>query len=308
MDCQNALIELRKYRAHLQMALRYEVLLKNEQKTDAPRVLFHYTSAEGLKGIIESGKIWATSSYHVNDSSEYRYGFQLAESVLNLETNHRTLAEMVRRSLNNHYGLLNFYLTCFCDSANDLSMWRFYGLQGYSLGFNFSDLVSRLAVQPVAPVAWTRSNLRPGLSLVRVIYDEETQLDLIQKLINKASELEVSDGLESFTAGIALVISECISAFKNPAFSAEREWRLVQTLPIGTDGKDAHMRVKNEKLIPYIELDVLQQPSGLLPLHSIHLGPAVDRVGGERAIRLLLDKYRYPEVRIEGCSHPIRPM
>ena len=311
MDCQDALIEFFQYRDRLLMALRYEGLLKDEQKTDSPRVLYHYTSAEGLKGIIESGKLWATSRHHLNDSSEYRYGFEIAEDVLSEERNHN-LAERVRQSLNTHLVLLNFYLTCFCDSANDLSMWRFYGLKGYSIGFNFSDLASKLKwLPPILPIDWIRSDLPPGLSLVPVIYDQNKQQDLIRNLITKAFELEVSGDLGTFTANVAYAIAQLISAFKNPAFRAEREWRLVQARPIGTDAKDAQIRVQNGTLIPYIELDAIQQPlgSGMLPLQSIHLGPAVDPVGGRRAIRLLLDQHGYhPDVRIETCSHPIRVM
>jgi hypothetical protein len=40
-------------------------------------VLYHYTSADGLKGIIENDELWATSAYYLNDSAEILYGYRV---------------------------------------------------------------------------------------------------------------------------------------------------------------------------------------------------------------------------------------
>src|SRR5437868_12026730 len=45
-------------------------------------LLFHYTTAEGLKGIIEKNELWATSAYFLNDSTEITYGCGLLKEVL----------------------------------------------------------------------------------------------------------------------------------------------------------------------------------------------------------------------------------
>ncbi len=36
--------------------------------------LYHYTTAEGFRGIIESQELWATSIYHLNDWTEFEHG------------------------------------------------------------------------------------------------------------------------------------------------------------------------------------------------------------------------------------------
>jgi hypothetical protein len=45
-------------------------------------LLFHYTTAEGLKGIIEQNELWASSAYFLNDSAEITYGYGVLKQVL----------------------------------------------------------------------------------------------------------------------------------------------------------------------------------------------------------------------------------
>src|ERR1035441_5092669 len=40
-------------------------------------LVYHYTAAEGLKGIIENRCIWATNVNFLNDFSEYQYGVEV---------------------------------------------------------------------------------------------------------------------------------------------------------------------------------------------------------------------------------------
>jgi len=111
-------------------------------------VLFHYTTADGLKGIIEQNELWATSAYFLNDSAEITYGYGLLKEVLDewLSKNPRSEESLtlgLARDLRKSFGedLLNMslikpiYLTCFCEDDNLLSQWRTYGQSGgYSLG------------------------------------------------------------------------------------------------------------------------------------------------------------------------------
>lgn len=44
---------------------------------DTPEILYHYTDAKGLLGILNSKQIWATSYRFMNDAREFEYGFDL---------------------------------------------------------------------------------------------------------------------------------------------------------------------------------------------------------------------------------------
>ena len=57
-----------------------------DQATAARRpksfVLYHYTTADGLKGIVENHELWATSAYYLNDLTEIMYGYQLIDEAV----------------------------------------------------------------------------------------------------------------------------------------------------------------------------------------------------------------------------------
>jgi hypothetical protein len=103
----------------------------------ATGLLHHYTTADGLKGIIEKNELWATSTYFLNDSAEITYGYGLLKEVLedSLAKNPRPEGSVtlgLARGLRRLFGedLLNrnmirpIYLACFCEEDNLLSQWR----------------------------------------------------------------------------------------------------------------------------------------------------------------------------------------
>src|SRR3974390_2152835 len=53
---------------------------------ESDKILFHYTSLEGLIGIIEKRSIWATSILYLNDASEMIYSIGLfREQVIKIK-------------------------------------------------------------------------------------------------------------------------------------------------------------------------------------------------------------------------------
>src|ERR1700756_2182500 len=56
-------------------------MLKSKKKSSIPDVVYHYTSMNGLLGIIE-GCIWATSILYLNDISEYNHFLTLVKTRL----------------------------------------------------------------------------------------------------------------------------------------------------------------------------------------------------------------------------------
>src|SRR6266436_1255367 len=52
----------------------------------ASPVLYHYTNDTGLAGIIESGKLWFSDIFALNDPSELRHGLGIAIDLLKSRT------------------------------------------------------------------------------------------------------------------------------------------------------------------------------------------------------------------------------
>lgn len=126
--------------------------------------LFHYTSADGLLGILRSNELWSTAYYCTNDESELIAGKDILTPIFQTKTDQmiqegdtrvdifrnrgvdiREYADKFERMIFNF--ALNFfcvYMTCFCkpNSKEDflhglLSQWRGYGVDGgYALQFS----------------------------------------------------------------------------------------------------------------------------------------------------------------------------
>src|ERR687891_1650454 len=66
-----------------------------------PEVLYHYTTADGLLGIVGSTSFWMTSLRYMNDQSELQYARELVRAVLNDKVKeyegNPTLIEFFRR-------------------------------------------------------------------------------------------------------------------------------------------------------------------------------------------------------------------
>src|ERR1700746_652095 len=62
-----------------------EIIKSISRSLDArepPPIIYHYTNDAGLRGILESGKLWLTDIFNLNDPSELSHGFSQAASIL----------------------------------------------------------------------------------------------------------------------------------------------------------------------------------------------------------------------------------
>jgi hypothetical protein len=50
------------------------------ERNESKEPLFHYTGEEALFKIIDSGQLWFSSIYHMDDTEELRFGFNEASS------------------------------------------------------------------------------------------------------------------------------------------------------------------------------------------------------------------------------------
>jgi hypothetical protein len=114
--------------------------------------VYHYTTNEGLKGIIESKSLWATGGYYLNDTSEIEYGCRLAANSLKEKLGYAE-TEFARGVLNRARDdlrdpaqqamrITNYYVACFCENDNLLSQWRTYGHSGICGGIQAGRPVS----------------------------------------------------------------------------------------------------------------------------------------------------------------------
>jgi hypothetical protein len=54
-----------------------------------PEFLYHYTSQDGLLGIVKSGTLWSTNIFYMNDSTEFRQPLGMLRERVNKELQSR---------------------------------------------------------------------------------------------------------------------------------------------------------------------------------------------------------------------------
>jgi hypothetical protein len=324
-------------------ALGQIVKFHNDQEVIAPRttpakgLLHHYTTADGLKGIIEKNELWATSAYFLNDSAEITYGYGLLKEVLDdwLAKNPRPEESVtlgLARGLRKLFGddLLNrnlirpIYLACFCEDDNLLSQWRTYGQSGgYSLGFRVPpDIV--FAGQGFKPEPNTYTS-----KWAKVEYDRNEQakkcstiLDPLLAIFDDPDTARavtiVADhplvGSSKIFSAIADILLEESVSFKNEAFEVEKEWRVVvrqrELTKQGTDdgGKtplSLHFRTSQGMLVPYVKL-IPPDPAKKMPIACIRSGPTLDKTTAGMAVCLMLDSNGFSGVQVRGSDISVR--
>ena len=294
---------------------------------EPPENVCHYTTGDGLKGIVQKKALWASAAYYLNDTSEVEYGCRMAagliDSALSRDQSplvNSALSELSRNlkgEPNAQMRSQTIFLSCFCESDNLLSQWRAYGRPG---GFALSFKSARVL------------ELRPkfgslSTALVRVLYDRDEQESSLRALIDKVSELLVDPAITTgaltgpWARGIERAVGEYLSqtfmslvtSFKSPAFAEELEWRLVArpfftsfpTVP--QDGlaevrKIVDFRSTERGLVPYIELTPLANVRLADIISQVRFGPTANPGLARSATRLLLDSNDLESVEVVGSD------
>jgi hypothetical protein len=216
-------------------------LWQTEVHAQVPRPLWHYTTASGLNGMLDSHAIWASDVRYMNDASEMSYAASLVDEEINsviassADSRMQEALEAARSSFNIfQFGGLRPFCACFCEKGDLLSQWRGYaaGQIGYSLGLDLS-----------LPLITT--GLPPRTVLRKVIYNEGEQRSWVRRITDSwlsGMSALLDSGEDPISVNELLpypgiwalqeALIEQYLCFKNPGFSEEKEWRLIKLVDI----------------------------------------------------------------------------
>jgi hypothetical protein len=268
--------------------------------SNPPRELFHYTSADAVRGILSTGGIWATHLSFFNDTSEWSYGHALAKRALAPleQKGFAQAADVIAQGIDDK-DLFDFYVACFCEDGDLIPQWRGYGAAGagYAIGFDTQALAAS-----------------DGL-LLPVLYDSEWVLKsmsaVADRCANRISEIKTHperDRIVKEVIGSAItVLVALIASSKNRLFEHEREWRLLypwKKAQAATE-KAVSFRSANGILVPFVELRLGEE--GLtIPLSSVRCGPTLRHESTELAVRMLLTKHGLKDAKVLRSEAPLR--
>jgi hypothetical protein len=259
---------------------------------DAPalgRVLYHYTSAAGLVGILERGCLFASDVWFLNDASEVRYAqTRMLEQVRkwsDFGSDQPWVEELLEVSETKPGWLDDVFVASFCEVPDLLSQWRGYAAGGFAVGFAADSLASLDRAPETA-------------RLVQVAYGPESGRRRLRGLFEQlaAGGPYSLEERERLARKVLLPEMACV---KEPSFSEEKEWRL---LVVEERAERILFRVRAAAVVPYVEV-ALPEPS---PVCEIVIGPMVDQQMRLRGVEQLLARRGYLDVAIRESASSLR--
>lgn len=247
--------------------------------------LYHYTSVEGLKGILDSEALWTTQIQYMNDSKEFGHAVDIALGLIkrkrfSADARLAKFYEIMEKTLGLSNGARTFIFSM-TQNPDQLSQWRGYcGLGGYSIGFNKSSLRQLCGTS--------------SFRLEKCIYDDSEKERLIDEVIEDAvSYFSSQCGRDDFEAieheskfyGQILKIG---STMKHSSFVEEQEWRLIGG-PFSWKNEQSQWRTRDGLLLPYYEVKLDRDEDGYLPVSEVYIGPCKERHLAADSLRVYME-------------------
>ena len=271
-------------------------------------VFYHYTSFQGLSGIVKDRELWATNIHYLNDYSEFRNAVQDVDTIIRnrLPDAGPAHAAIYRKILDHleRSSEISIYVSSFSEDEDLLSQWRGYaGGSGVSIGFSFAD-IRELAE-------------RSDFLVIKCIYDAETKHNILIQILNQITQIWAPrlssdpDLDEQAAINFRNIFLRYAPAFKNGSFREEAEWRLVSP-PVACNHESIAFRHTSTMLVPYyrFKLDALGKKglrgSDDLCIRTITVGPNNNRDLAKSSISMLLCRYNIHWSNLSACTTPYR--
>lgn len=257
-----------------------------------PDVLWHYTDAVGLHGIISSGVLRLTDVRFLNDRTERTYGSAIVSALLDDMVREGDLnAKAVDpKHIGDKVAGERLYVCSLTECSDSLSQWQRYAADGYGYCIGFSPieflplggtgtsdfrLPSLDRVSGVwDPLTGKTQRVYEPLTLRQMLYDASAQAEKTRRCVNDV--LSRVEPAEKAAPYLRLALDELEVQFKNPLFEDEREWRLIQQTH-DDSRKIVQFATKGPYVRPYVESRApIDQPRPRLPIKAIICGPRLD--------------------------------
>jgi hypothetical protein len=265
-----------------------------------PDRLYHYTTAEGLLGILEAKALWATDARYLNDVSEIVYAEQLIRDEIQMQLEHtssdlREWLAAYRDVVPRVREISESFVACFCESGDLLSQWRAYGTNGgFSVGFSGKQLLEL-----------------PSCHIVRVEYSEQVQRDTIRetlalhlRLVSDARDNGTQQDINHISGNLGAQLSLYALAFKHPSFAEEREWRAIA---LTDEVPPVRFRHAQGLLRPFVIMPLTAHEVPAMPVVSVSHAPSKAPELTKRSLERLLRGEGYSEAIVSGSNVPLRP-
>lgn len=283
-------------------------------------VIYHYTSAPGIMGIIEYNKFWVSRSDFLNDESELNYIHTVIESVCTNLIQDIALRNIVLDKIHDkkqredyHYEYpknrmqKGYYILSFSTREDSITLWSEYAnFRGYCITFDYNNLIQEVLKQNKNLLAWHGSVIYNVEEQEKYIIEALTQTapamlqkDFDQIITGYYQNQQDDDFNREFEALIDNFMMICTiysMFFKQECFKEEYEYRIVFLACHNNISRECNtemkFREKDGVLMPYIEVEITNDKVAL-PIRAIVAAPQNSMNLGVRGIEYFLQSKGY---------------
>lgn len=311
-DMQNALDNFEKSAQEI-----VTTFLKKVEAREPPEIIYHYTNDQGLRGILESGEIWLSDIFNLNDPSELSHGFSHAVNILNskAENGPPESKQFAKNFAAFHRGGMretaHYFVCSFSMDGDDLGQWRAYADngRGYALGFDAKALEN----------AFVYENGQPSLnnSTFHVTYEDTVLVGIHRRMIDSMFDLislprKIDTDIETINIymnelSVYLSVHALRASlfFKHKAYEHEKEFRFLQ-LHQADMPPEIRQRYRSYELVRYREFDWKRLQAGALK--QIIVGPAADCSKATKFATDCMNVFGIQDVEIVCSTIPYRAL
>lgn len=292
--------------------------LNSLESREPPEIIYHYTNDVGLRGILESGRLWLSDIFNLNDPSELIHGFSHAVNILgNMAEEGPPESQVFAKHLAAFHqsgmrGSAHYFACSFSGNGDDLGQWRAYADngRGYALGFDARELVSIFTAENGEPI--------PNNSTFHITYDDaklseihrqmvEGMFSLISLPIGRSLESGVINSyIKALSVALSLHALRAALFFKHEAYKNESEFRFLQIHRADVPPPEVKRRCRSHELVRYREFDWRRLKPSVL--RKIVIGPAADPMKATRFAEDCLAAFHGNSVEITCSPIPYRAL
>lgn len=191
--------------------------------------LYHYTTGQGLKGLLDTNEFHCSNISFLNDPSEIDYVKKLVNKIVEENDLYKSIhSKLYHKSEEDFFSNPTKFILSFCRNKDSLSMWNRYAKDdGYCIG----------VILDIEKISTQIRNNDYFVDKLIVEYDIDKQTDIIKQIILDYSyKLEQIKHLnydyqgcplEELKMNYTFELLSLNQKFKHPAYRDEEEVRLV---------------------------------------------------------------------------------
>ena len=258
-----------------------------------PQRLYHYTTLSSFNEILKSEELHASSVLFLNDSSEFTTAREATLEALEDRARKgdaplRPYYDAFRSVLAHYLPASSLFVASLSAARDDLSQWRAYGGDGRGLALGFMR------------VHLSRQLQAEGHLLAECVYHQDDLTRRALTFVNQQARDLAASGLGATRASLDFLeaFQRFAPRFKNGAFAAEAEWRIILAPP--KEAGTVQFKAAGSYLRPYRAL-----PFPRTSFFTVLLGPTATPELVRLSVEARLQASRYPFVP-ELSSIPYR--